>query len=94
MKISEVTISELKGYANCYHDMDDNLWAAILIGAKQFIVNYTGLALEDLDAHEDMTIALLILCNEMYDNRMVHVEFNKLGFVISNLLNAHSTNLL
>ncbi|SEN19058.1 head-tail connector protein [Paenibacillus sp. OV219] len=94
MKISEVTISDLKGYANCYHDMDDNLWTAILMGAKQFVVNYTGLVLADLDDHEDLTIALYVLANEMYDNRMVHVESNKIGFVIEQLLNAHSTNLL
>lgn len=94
MKISEVTVIDLKGYANVYHDIDDNLFSAILIGAKQFIVGYTGADIDQLDEFEDLTIALFILSNEMYDNRMVHVESNKIGFVIRQLLDSHSTNLL
>jgi hypothetical protein len=106
MKVSEVGISDLKGYANVYHDIDDSLFTAILAAAKQFLVSYTGIPLEDvpatdtepvingLDHYEDMTVALFILSNEMYDNRMVHVESNKIGFVIRQLLDSHSTNLL
>lgn len=94
MLISTVTVEDLKGYSNVYHDMDDKLFQAILAGAKQFIVSYTGKTLEELDAHEDLTIALLILSSEMYDNRMVHVDSNKVGFVIQQLLDSHAINLL
>lgn len=94
MLISEVTIADLKGYANCYHDLDDSLFSAILLGARAFLASYTGKPIEELDDHEDLTIALLILSNEMYDNRMVHVESNKVGFVIKQLLDAHCINLL
>lgn len=94
MLISQVTVSDLKGYANVYHNLDDSLFQGILMGAKQFIVSYTGKAVDQLDTYEDLTIALFILSSEMYDNRMVHVEFNKIGFVIRQLLDSHSTNLL
>jgi hypothetical protein len=94
MKLSEVAVSDLKQYANVYHDLDDSLFAAILAGAKQFIANYTGKELVDLDVHEDLTIALFILSNEMYDNRMVSIENNKVGFVIRQLLDSHAVNLL
>jgi hypothetical protein len=101
MKLSDVTIADLKGYANCYHDLDDNLFGAILVAGKQFISNYTGIPLtstdpdvDTLDNHEEMSIALLLISNEMYDNRMVTVENNKIGFVIRQLLDAHSVNLL
>jgi hypothetical protein len=89
-----------------YHDLDDSLFTAILAGAKYFISSYTGIPLTDvpatetdpaingLDHYEDLTIALLILSNEMYDNRMVHIESNKVGFVIKQLLDSHATNLL
>lgn len=94
MLISAVTIGDLKGYSNVYHDMDDKLFGAILAAATQFIVSYTGLSIEEVDEAEDLTIALFILSSEMYDNRMVHVESNKIGFVIKQLLDSHSTNLL
>ncbi|KRE33423.1 head-tail connector protein [Paenibacillus sp. Soil724D2] len=94
MLISQVTVADLKGYSNVYHDMDDSLFQAILMGAKAFLSNYTGKAVYELDQHEDLTIALFILSNEMYDNRMVHVEYHKVGFVIKQLLDSHATNLL
>ena len=110
MLISAVTVTDLKKYANVYHNLDDSLFSAILTGAKQFISSYTGLPLvaptppdplpadyvtpDNCDQHEDLTIALFILSNEMYDNRMVSVENNKIGFVIKHLLDSHSTNLL
>jgi hypothetical protein len=94
MKISQVTIAELKQYANVYHDLDDSLFQAILVGATHFITNYTGKTGLELDEYEDLTVALMILSNEMYDNRMVTVEHNKCGFVIRTLLDSHSTNLL
>jgi predicted nucleic acid-binding protein len=46
MLISEISINDLKQYANVYHDEDDNLFAAILAAGKQFISTYTGLPLE------------------------------------------------
>lgn len=94
MLISEVTVGDLKGYANCYHDLDDNLFNSILAGAKAFLVSYTGKTVTELDEHEDLTIALMILSNEMYDNRMVQVESDKIGFVIRQLLDSHCVNLL
>jgi hypothetical protein len=99
MRVSEVTISDLKGYANVYHNEDDNLFTAILVAAKRFIANYTGLPLTDevndcVDNHEDFSIALFVLSNEMYDNRTFMVENVKLNFVIKTILDGHSVNLL
>jgi hypothetical protein len=94
MKISSVTIDDLKGYANVYHNEDDNLFSAIFVAAKSFIVNYTGLTIDDLDTHEDLSIALFVLSNEMYDNRVFTVDNVKLNFVIKTILDGHSVNLL
>lgn len=105
MKVSEVTINDLKSYANVYHNDDDNLFFAILIASKNFISNYTGLPLVDdpttidvvednCDAYEDLTIALMVLSNEMYDNRALVVDNTKLNFVIMTILNSHCVNFL
>lgn len=110
MRISEVTISDLKQYANVFDGSDDNLFSAILIAGKMFISNYTGLPLTEptppsplpdgyvtpdhCDNHEDLTIALMVLSTEMYDNRSIIVENNKLNFVIKTILDSHSVSLL
>jgi hypothetical protein len=103
MRISEITIDDLKQYANVYHNEDDNLFTAILTAGKQFISTYTGLPLVDdpannvtdsVDDHEDLTIALMVLSNEMYDNRAFVVDNTKLNFVIKQILDSHSVNYL
>jgi hypothetical protein len=103
MKVSEVSINDLKQYANVFHNEDDNLFTSILAAGKQFITTYTGLPLEDdpvnnitdsVDDHEDLTIALMVLSNEMYDNRAFVVDNTKLNFVIKQILDSHSINYL
>lgn len=105
MKISEVTIQDLKGYTRVDHIEDDNLFNAILIACKSYISNYTGLPLVDdpetidvvennCDAHEDLTIALFVLASELYDNRTFTVQNDKVNTVIKSILDMHSVNLL
>lgn len=94
MKISEVTIGTLKEYAHVYHDEDDTLFDAILIGCKHYIKGYTGLSDDLMDTKEDLTIALQVLSNEMYDNRTYTVENDKVNMVVKSILDMHSINLL
>ena len=94
MKVSEVTIDDLKEYANVEHDLDDKIFTNILLASKAYIKSYTGLNEEQIDEKEDLTIALMILCNEMYDNRVFSVQDNKVNTVVSNILDMYSVNLL
>lgn len=94
MKISDLTIKDLKEYAHVYHDEDDQLFENILKACKSFIKNYTGLLQESIDLKEDLTIALMVLANEMYDNRTMTVQNDKVNFVVKSILDMHSINLL
>jgi N12 class adenine-specific DNA methylase len=94
MKISEVTIENLKNYAHVYHAEDDVLFATILVACKSFIRNYTGLSPEQVDLHEDLTIALYVLASDMYDNRQYVVEASHINPVIQSIMDSHSINLL
>ena len=49
---------------------------------------------EQMDEHEDLAIALLVLCADMYDNRQMAVQNDKVNPVIERVLAAHSVNLL
>lgn len=94
MKISEVTTTDLKEYAHVYNNDDDKLFSNILAACKSYIKNYTGLSIEQMDTKEDLTIALMVLSNEMYDNRTFTVQDDKVNKVIKSILDMHSINLL
>jgi 5-enolpyruvylshikimate-3-phosphate synthase len=94
MKISQITITELKNYLHVYHTEDDKLLEAILVAAKAFVRNYTGLSPDMLDISEDLSMAVFILGAELYDNRVYTVENTSVNPAIQAILNMHSVNLL
>lgn len=63
----------------------------VTISADNHTVTLTA---ESCDDHEDLTIALMVLSNEMYDNRAFVVDNTKLNFVIKQILDSHSVNYL
>ncbi len=94
MKISEITIEDVKNYVNVFHNEDDNLFTAILVAAKTFVSSYTGLSAENLDVSEDLSMAVFVLSSELYDNRAYNVDAVKINPVIETILSMHSINLL
>jgi hypothetical protein len=94
MKISEIEIADLKNYLHVYHTEDDKLISAILIAAKAFVRNYTGLSPENLDISDDLSMAVFIIGSELYDNRVYTVDKNTVNPVIQAILDMHSVNLL
>ena|ERR1700752_4489609 len=104
MKISEVTIEDLKAYSHVYIDDDDALFTNILASVKMYISSYTGLPLTQppnipdpvplVDDFEDLTMALFVLANDLYDNRIYNVDGSDINPIISTILGMHSVNLL
>ncbi|WP_026694086.1 head-tail connector protein [Peribacillus kribbensis] len=94
MLVSEITIQDLKNYARVDYDEDDLLFSSILEACKLYITSYTGLTLEQIDAKEDLTMAIFVLSNELYENRTFTVLDNKVNVVIKSILDMHSINLL
>lgn len=97
MKVSEVTINDLMEYAREYNTNDPEVvktFTIILGSCKAYIKGYTGLDGTALDTKEDLTMALFVLSNEMYDNRTFTVENDKVNTVIKSILDMHSINLL
>lgn len=94
MKITEITIADIKNYLHVSHDEDDTLISAILVAAKAFVSGFTGLSAEKQDTLEDLSMAIFILASELYDNRSYTVENVNVNPVIKAILNIHSVNLL
>lgn len=92
MKVSEVTVMEIRDYLRL--EDEEPLLDMLKASAKGFIRAYTGLTEEQMDEHEDLAIALLVLCADMYDNRQMAVQNDRVNPVIERVLAAHSVNLL
>ena len=97
MKLSEIEVPFVKEYLRQDCDEDDRLIGAILEGAKNYIVNYTGQSLEQLEESEDLVIAVLVLCAEFYDNRTISVNDRlnlRVNMMMESLIGRYSVNLM
>ncbi len=98
MKISEITTDSLINYLRLSPEKIDEKEIAeikpFLETAREFIYSYTGLQPEEADNHEDFTIAVYVLVQDMYDNRCFYVDKNNLNKVVETILNMHRENLI
>ena len=96
MKVSEITIEDIAEYINLSEttDKEKKLLTNLLNIAITFISSYTGLSKEDLDKHEDLIIVVYVLCQDMWDNRILYVDKGNLNKVVETILGMHQVNLL
>ena len=93
MKVSEVNKAVIRDYLRVDDDAGQML-DVLQDSAVSFIRAYTGLTDEQMDKYDDLAVAMLVLCADMYDNRQMAVLTDKLNPVIERILSAHSVNLL
>lgn len=95
-KVSELTIQDLANYLRLSEitPADEELLDSILEAAKAYVLKYTGLTETQVDAALDITIAVYVLCSDMYDNRSYYVDTTNVNQVVEGILSLHSVNLL
>ena len=93
-KVSEISYSDVADFIRLSELTPDdvNTRNDMLEVAKAYVSSYTGL--EDLDEHQDLVIVVLVLCQDMWDNRTMYVDSTNLNTVIETILGMHSVNLL
>ena len=98
MKVSELTIPIIANYCRI---MDDDVTdsenlslEAMKIAALSYARSYTGLSDLEMERHEDITIAILTLIADMYDNRSTIVDKNNVNRTAEVILSMHAKNLL
>lgn len=99
MKVSEIQLNDICDHI---HEIPDELEEIekkqlehiILPAAVAFCVGQTGLSKSDLDKHEDITIAVLEVVANMWDDRSFIVTNDKINPVVDKILSMHSINLL
>lgn len=96
MKVSKITVWDVAKYIKL-DDIgmaeEDELLRLIDV-AKAFIRSETGLTDDKIDEHDDFYIVVLILCQDMYDNRSLYVEKSNVNKVVDTILGMHRVNLV
>lgn len=97
MKVSEITFGDICRQLReeeTYMVEDQAYLEIIKKAAVEYVKSYTGLDDNGIDQYEDITIAVLVLISDMYDNRQMYVDKNNVNRVVDTILGMHCLNLL
>lgn len=96
VKVSDVTSADLAAFLRvCEVTPYEDGYLSTLIGAATaYMCKYTGLTTAQLDESQDFVPVLLVLCQDMYDNRTLYVDSANVSRMVQSTLDMHSVNLL
>lgn len=93
MTLSEIKKQNVADFLRL-DDANDSLLTPIMDAATKYILDYTGMTEDELDDHEDLYTAFMVLCQDMYDNRAMYVDKNNVNRVVDSILFRHRTNFV
>lgn len=96
MKMSELTPDIVKDYCGISDSDSDDVIRNILIpAAKKYIIGYTGLTAEQCDEHEDISIACMVLVNDMFTQRDYTISMHRqISPTVKTILGMYAVNYL
>ena len=103
MKVSEITVKDIANYLRLSEvSEEDNKNIELFLNiAKKYIENYTGIPQmsedkeeETLDTYSDFIIVVYVLCQDMYDNRVMYVDGKNINNTVKTILDMHTRNNL
>ena len=95
-KVSDITEESVADYLRLDEvtDSEINTLAMLISIATSYIKSYTGLDDAGVDKYPEFVIVVLILCQDMWDNRTMYVDSKELNNTVQSILAMHSVNLL
>jgi dihydrodipicolinate reductase len=97
MKVSDVTLQNVMDFLRIDFptEIERSEISAMMTAAQNYIVGYTGLTPEEIDEHEDITLAYQVLIADMFDNRNNQIEKpTYVNRTVQSILSLHRTNLV
>ena len=96
VKVSDVTSTDLAEYLRVGEvtPYEDGYLSTMIGAATAYMCKYTGLTASQLDESQDFVPVLLVLCQDMYDNRALYVDSTNVNLAVQSILDMHSVNLL
>lgn len=103
MKVSEITAKDVANYLRLLEiSEEENKNIELFLDiAKNYIENYTGIPqkseneeAETLDTYSDFIIVVYVLCQDMYDNRVMYIDGKNINNTVKTILDMHTRNNL
>lgn len=100
MKMSEIKTAEAAAFLRLdFGSLDEserNELDLCIKAAKEYVKSYTGLSDSEIDTHEDITIAALVLIQDMFDKRARYVQntVSQPNKTVETILGMYCVNLL
>lgn len=98
MKASEITKEFMAGYLrmDMLEETEQKEIATALSSAKEYVKSYTGLSAGEIDQHEDITSAVLILAADMFENKNFYLDYKnrETNQAVDAILGMYSMNLI
>lgn len=88
MKMSEITVANVAEYLRL-DEYTESFIQTLLDTAKSFVLDYTSLTEEEADTKDNLWIAIMVLCQDMNDNRSMYVDKNNVNKVVETVLGMH-----
>lgn len=95
-KVSDITAESVAEYLRLYEvsEEEKNTLTTLISIATSYIKSYTGLDDAGVDKYHEFVIVVLILCQDMWDNRTMYVDSKDINNTVQSILSMHSVNLL
>lgn len=94
MIVSGLTDKDVLSFLRLDGTEEDISPSALLAAATAYVRSYTGLTDREMDEHEDLAIAVLVLCADLYENRLTTVDTANVNRTVSCILGMHCKNLI
>ena len=94
MIVSRLTDKDVLSFLRLDGTEGDVSPSALLAAATAYVRSYTGLTDREMDEHEDLAIAVLVLCADLYENRLTTVDTANVNRTVSCILGMHCKNLI
>lgn len=99
MRVSELTVNEIADYLRIMPEDLDTLEKKTLDGfleaAKNYVIGYTGLTMEEIDTHPDIIPVVCCLVGDFYTNRDMTLAIKgTANKTVDSILSMYSVNLL
>lgn len=96
MKVSQINKEAIRGYIREYEldACEDDTLQTMQKAAVEYVKSYTGLTESELDEHEDITVAVLAIISDMWDNRQMYVDRSNTNRIVESILGMYAVNLL
>ena len=95
-KVTDITVESVAEYLRLDEvtQSEKNTLTKLISITTSYIKSYTGLDDAGVDKYPEFVIVVLILCQDMWDNRTMYVDSKDLNNTVQSILAMHSVNLL